>query len=344
MGYWWSDDPQEIYFFEITRSRELGTSLRAPLTGPSGSPMPEFALVPEVAQGNIVIHYDSIDERIVGVSQVSGPAFLEPVSWTARGSYARRAGVGPAWVPGMVVPLHNYTEMRHDVTFEQLNNRRGEIFRIRAGLQASHPEQPLHLPWIPYRNEMRTFPTYLAKLPVALLPTLPEVAETVALIRTGSDTTTSGPLNPEVRHAAQAVASAAARPKTGAVDRDPRERVAVEARALNVVLAHYSARGAINDVGRRSSYDYSVVIDGQEWHVTVKGTTSSSEEIVLTPDEVAHAQSHEHLDLCIVSNIRIERDEAGQASGAGGALEIHHPWRIEMNRLNAMGYRYRMNN
>jgi hypothetical protein len=341
MGYWWSGDPQEIYFFEITRSRELGTSLRAPLTAPGGSPMPEYALVPEVAQGNIVIHYDSIDERIVGVSQVSGPPFLEPVSWTARGSYARRAGVGPVWVAGMVVPLHHYTEMRHDVTFEELNNRRGEIFRIREQLQASHPEQPLHLPWIPYRNEMRTFPTYLAKFPAALLPALPEVAETVALV--GTDPATTPELaSPEVRHAAQAMASAAARPKTAAVDPEPGDRVAVEARALNVVLAHYSARGAVNDVGRTAGFDYSVVIDGQEWHVTVKGTTSSGEEIVLTPDEVAHARGHEHLDLCIVSNIRVERDEAGQSAGAGGILQIHHPWRIETDRLHALGYRYRL--
>ena len=305
--------------------------------------MPEYALVPEVAPGNIVIHYDSIDERIVGVSRVSGPAFLEPVSWTARGSYARRAGVGPAWVAGMVVPLHNYTEMRQDITFEQLNNRRSEIFRVRARLQASHPEQPLHLPWIPYRNEMRTFPTYLAKFPVALLPALPEVAETVALIGTGSATAPPPP-SPEVRQAAQAMAAAAARPKTAAVDPEPGDRVAVEARALNVVLAHYSARGSISDVGRTNSFDYCVVIDGQEWHVTVKGTTSSGEDIVLTPDEVAHAQSHEHLDLCIVSNIRVERDEKGQASGAGGTLQIHHPWRIEPDRLDALGYRYRMSN
>lgn len=340
MGYWWSDDPEEIYFFEITRSKEFGTSLRAPLTASGASPVPEYELVPEVAPGDIVIHYDSVDERVVGVSQVSGPSFLDPVTWTARGSYARRAGVGPAWVAGVVVPLHNYTALSHDVTFEQLNDRRGEIFRVRLQLQASHPGQSLHLPWIPYRNEMRTFPTYLAKLPSALLPALPEVAETVARIGSGS-AAAPRPASPEVLQAADAMASAAARPRTAAGGPEPGDRVAVEARALNVVLAHYSARGAVKDVGRTNSYDYSVVIDGQERHVTVKGTTSSGEEVVLTPDEVAHAQSHEQLDLCIVSDIRIERDQTGQASGTGGTLKIQHPWRIETDRLVPLGYRYR---
>src|SRR5216683_1320762 len=47
------------------------------------------------APGDLVIHYDSRSEALVGVSVATGPAEPSPIFWVARGSYARRAGERP---------------------------------------------------------------------------------------------------------------------------------------------------------------------------------------------------------------------------------------------------------
>lgn len=325
------------------RGGDIGTHLRAPVMAGGRSTTAFYSLVSEVAPDNIIVHYDTASRRIVGVSQAASGAFTEPIWWIAQGTYARQAGVGPSWLPGLVVPLRGYRELAKPVTFEQLNERRADIFEIRAQLRARHPGQTLHLPWIPSRNEMRTFPTYLAKLPAAMLGLLPEVSEAVADL-TDDCRTATDPSGPEALQAEQDVMLAAGRPRSRSsrpgFQIDARAKGAVEAHALNVALAHYATWGEITSTTRNNLYDYTVTIDGTDWHVDVKGTTGTGEEIVFTPGEVAHARSGAAVSLCVVSGIRLTSNEAGGVTASGGSVSVCHPWQVDERRLTCIGHSY----
>ena len=62
---------------------------------------PATTLVPLVQPGDVVVHYDSRQEAIVGVSVAASAAEPAPIYWVARGSYARRAGEQARWLPGL---------------------------------------------------------------------------------------------------------------------------------------------------------------------------------------------------------------------------------------------------
>jgi hypothetical protein len=64
-----------------------------------------YALLPLVQPRDVMVHYDSRQEAIVGVSMAASPAEPAPIYWVARGSYARRAGERPPWLPGIRVAL-----------------------------------------------------------------------------------------------------------------------------------------------------------------------------------------------------------------------------------------------
>lgn len=107
MAYWWSDDPGERYWIEVTRRPDIGGDLVAPRLGRGGGFTASYRLVPEVAVGDVVVHYDSAQEAIVGASRVVGSAYPKAIYWAARGTSARRAGVRPSWLPGVAVPWNN---------------------------------------------------------------------------------------------------------------------------------------------------------------------------------------------------------------------------------------------
>jgi hypothetical protein len=103
--YWWETLPRENVFVEITRRTVLGEDLRAPLIGREGVRTPGYTMVSQMRPGNIVVHYKSDDEEIVGVSKVSREPEQSPVFWAARGSSARQANEEPHWQDGLKVPL-----------------------------------------------------------------------------------------------------------------------------------------------------------------------------------------------------------------------------------------------
>jgi hypothetical protein len=102
-----------------------------------------------------VVHYDSAREEIVGVSRSSGQPYYEPVWWAARGAYARRAGVRPQWLPGVVVPLQSYRELPEPLPLAELQFRSQALFRVRDELSRIHPKLPLYFPWIEYKGGLR---------------------------------------------------------------------------------------------------------------------------------------------------------------------------------------------
>ena len=172
--YWWSPQPDENLFMEITGRSDIGVDLRAPLAARGGVETSGYALVDTVKAGDVVVHYNSPAEQIVGVSRATGERFNQPTWWAARGSYARRAGVKPQWLPGLFIALEDYRPLHTPLSLSVIRQRQAALFAIRDSLHTEYPRRSLYFPWNPYRDTLRTFQTYLAKLPRAVLGVLPE--------------------------------------------------------------------------------------------------------------------------------------------------------------------------
>ena len=108
--------------------------------------------------------------------------------------------------------------------------------------------------------------------------------------------------------------------------------------------AHFEKLGyRVDDVGAEESYDLRCRMKNVELHVEVKGTTTFGTNIVLTPNEVAHARENAHVALFVYSNIALGID-GGAPKCTGGEANIIDPWRIDGNgELRPIGYTYTLN-
>lgn len=344
VAHWWSQRSDENLFMEIARRDDISGDLKAPLTARGGASTPGYALVSAVQANSLVIHYDSAAEQIVGVSRATGERFNEPIWWVARGSYARKAGAKPGWLPGLVVALADYHPLTKPLPLAVLRQRRLALFAVRDALQAEFPGQRLYFPWIQYQDSLRTWQTYLAKWPKAVLDVLPEVKEAMdALIGQQSPTVLS---RDSVEEAERQVVAAAGRPRKSHKGQgfsvDQQVKVAVETYAMNEALLHYSSLGKVTNTSRTESFDYVVEIEGVAWHVEVKGTTGDPQEILLTPNEVQHAMEYSHVALFVLSNITVSRDDQGEITTSGGNASVLHPWSLDQSLLSPIGYKYRL--
>ena len=119
------------------------------------------------------------------------------------------------------------------------------------------------------------------------------------------------------------------------------ERRAVELHAQGMVEAHFLALGfVVHDVSGNHPYDLHCVRGKEERHVEVKGTTGLGEQVILTRNEVEHAQANKaRMVLAIVSGIRLERTKGPPATG-GGELVLWEPWDVDAGQRRAIQFRY----
>ena len=182
--------------------------------------------------------------------------------------------------------------------------------------------------------------SYLAKFPAKRLEALPELKQPVAALLRNDG---AGPPNGEVEEAVSQFEVVAGRRRRKSLSQgrqtDPALRAAVEAHAMNLALEHYEELGVVVDTSLTESYDYAVDIEGVEWHIEVKGTTTPGEQVLLTPNEVKHGLTFPNVALFVVSDIRIENHEGGPVA-VGGSVQIHHPWSLDTESLSATGYTY----
>jgi hypothetical protein len=123
---------------------------------------------------------------------------------------------------------------------------------------------------------------------------------------------------------------------------DPETRVAVEAYAMALALQHYTQQGTVKTTALKRSWDYEVDINGDCWHVEVKGTTGDSTQVLLTPKEVDHARNYPYVSLYVVSNVDVHVGQDGEHRVSGGEVTVLHPWRIDQGELKPLGYKYRL--
>jgi len=124
---------------------------------------------------------------------------------------------------------------------------------------------------------------------------------------------------------------------------DQEVKVAVEALAMNVATEFYSKAWDVEDVHGTESYGLICRRGDEIKHVEVKGTTTDGAEVILTPNEVRHAQENLYTALFVHSNITIEHHaEDGAITATGRTHHSYDPWHLDEGRLTPLGFRYQV--
>ena len=150
LNTWWSADPTQRYWMEITQRPVLGGDLLAPQLDAAGRMQWSYELVSEVKSGDRVLHYRTNaagGAAIVGWSEaVDGPS-TGTITWQARGTRGRARGqatTGRSWF----VPLGGFHEFDSPVKLSDVTALEHELMRLHRSLGKCAWEPSL-LPLLP---------------------------------------------------------------------------------------------------------------------------------------------------------------------------------------------------
>lgn len=164
---WWTSDPQERFWIEVTGRKDLGADLKAPQTNESSKPFWGYSLINHVQAGDVIFHYDrgAEEQAIVAVSVATGDHWEDSIMWAARGSYARNAGIEPHIRPGYYAGLERFRSITKPVTLNDIRDKTGSIQRGLRKLEAQY-KKPLYFPFESGKSRpTRPLQGYLFKLP-----------------------------------------------------------------------------------------------------------------------------------------------------------------------------------
>lgn len=163
--YWWEGDGTEHYWLESTDREDLGTDLRAPLADGADKENWRYSLFRQARPDDIVFHYDKRARAITSVSRIAGDAFEAPITWAARGSYARERGAVPTEVPGYRMPLADYRLLDQPVSLDVIRAARAEL----GDLYAALPPGSRYFPFELSDRPVRPLQGYAFKLPASFV-------------------------------------------------------------------------------------------------------------------------------------------------------------------------------
>ena len=116
-------------------------------------------------------------------------------------------------------------------------------------------------------------------------------------------------------------------------------RKAIESYAMDLAIRHYANLWQeVIDVSATQPFDLLCRGRDRELRVEVKGTTSLGLSVLLTRNEVRHAQANNgRVALFVVSNI------VANVSGCnGGTIDIVEPWDIRKDELDPIAFECRL--
>lgn len=148
--FWWENDPKEKYWVEIRRAQGLGTYLTSPLEKASGSRDPWYDLVGTARVGDVILHWDVREGRLVGASRVKA----KPQKLLAESKW---------WVD-----LEGFQPFADPVDRAELMSHADAFYDLRDELAAKY-DPPLGLPFqfTTDRSKFRFMSNYFAKMPAA---------------------------------------------------------------------------------------------------------------------------------------------------------------------------------
>ena len=317
---WWAENSSERYWLEVSaRGADLGVDLNAPTTNEVGGSFWSYDLLREVADGDVVLHYDRDQQAILAWSWAVGTAWPDRVIWAARGTFARGQNIQPHERPGMRVSLQGAFWLPVAVTLEQIR----EVESLLGGVRAGRPYFPFELG----NRAPRPMQGYLFKLPLGFIelfseldevprfgPSTPAAVEQ-AVEETGGPAPADPGERPEFVPRNEDVRSQEARPWS----RDPSEvdrALSSHARIERLVAEAAASEGWIAKGYGRGDPVFDLLLERHDGRppavvVEVKSTTATNEEKQLRL-ALGQALRYQHLlgarGRAVAAFIAIERE------------------------------------
>lgn len=175
MNAWWSADPRQRFWLEITDRRDVGVDLHCPQRGSDGKRSSGFSLIWWVNPGDIVFHYSLKQEAITSWSRAAGPVAEAPTIWRPHRSASRRRILEPVPQPGWWLDLDGPFPLEHPLTMAELTEHQGQIRGVLQELESRHSGS-LYFPFFWWRaQQLRPMQYYLNKLPAELVQIFPQL-------------------------------------------------------------------------------------------------------------------------------------------------------------------------
>jgi hypothetical protein len=120
---------------------------------------------------------------------------------------------------------------------------------------------------------------------------------------------------------------------------NPAIRRAIESYAMKKAETKLRRRGYrdFDNTANRESYDYTCKKDGKSFFVEVKGTQTAGNAVILTKNEVAHAQKHSDRSIIVIVHT-VEVHDGNPPLVSKGQVDVYESWRLSSNDLTALHY------
>jgi hypothetical protein len=277
---WWDKKPDEIFWLEVTGRSDIGVNLKAPQANEHGADFWSYSLLKYVHKGNVIFHYNRTRQAIVARSIATSELWTDNITWAARGTYAREAGIQPHIRPGWYVGLEDYKELRTSLDLDLIRGFQKEISKLMSEL-INKVGSPLYFPFeMGNARPMRPMQGYLFKLPLFFIKLfedlLGEYSFTNMMI---NDSKMEGVIGTEYRTADE---------ETSVGERDPFSiDPAIVERGLR---SHAATQNSLSDFLKNSqliplspgpnepNYDIAWKHNNKIWIAEIKSITSANEE------------------------------------------------------------------
>ena len=172
---WWSDDPTERFWLEVTNRPDVGADLHAPAFDDAGHENPTYRLICEVKDGDIVFHYEKDSKAITSWSIALGGFWEANTLWgTPRSTGPSGAPVSPYEREGLWHGLHGPFRLDQPLTLDELRESEVAIQSAFESLEQAHG-RPLYMPFQLRPDGLRAAQGYLAKMPAGVVAELPKL-------------------------------------------------------------------------------------------------------------------------------------------------------------------------
>ena len=317
---WWNGDANQRYWMELVNVDSWGSELIAPDT-------PRYDLMRDVRVGDVVLHW-------VGKNNPKGYKSGMYGASIVAGELQHRAGdwLGKA---ANTIPLTGYTALPEPYLLTDLRaDHQADILGAKAELEEKFAGQSGFTMYFPFQRHptsgLKPNQGYLFKLPAQVLAAVPDLLP---------DSDWGGFDRPLV--APPVEGQNGVRQRYAGFCADPVLKKAIEMQAVRQAISHYESNGyTVEDVGAYRSYDLHVVRGDEVRHVEVKGSQGSVEKILLTRNEVTHANDYGQTDLVVVEEIEWERQLDGTVVTQDGHMALHPEWRPSPENLTPLSYEY----
>lgn len=316
---WWNGDASQRYWMELVNVDTWGSELIAPDTR-------RYDLMHDVRVCDVVLHWVGKNNSMGFKSGMYGASIVA-------GELQPRAG---DWFgkPANTIPLTRYTALPRPYLLTDLRtDHQEDILSVRSELERDFADAG-HTIYFPFQRHptsgLKPNQGYLFKLPA-------EVINRVHGLLPDSDW--GGFDRPLV--APPVGGQNGVKQRYAGFCADPILKKKIEMQAVSQAVAHYEAAGfSVEDVGAYRSYDLLATRGDEVRHVEVKGSQGYVQKVILTRNEVLHANEYGPTDLVVVAEIPWERHLDGSIDTSDGTISVFPDWRPSQENLRPLSYEY----